>query len=32
LPYQNAIWHWMVLIAAVLHYTAVLNEVAAAAI
>jgi hemolysin III len=31
LPYQNAIWHWMVLAAAVLHYTAVLNEVAAAA-
>jgi hemolysin III len=31
LPYQNAIWHWLVLAAAVLHYTAVLNEVAAAA-
>lgn len=31
LPYQNAIWHWMVLIAAVLHYSAVLTEVAAAA-
>jgi hemolysin III len=31
LPYQNAIWHWLVLTAAVLHYTAVLNEVAAAA-
>jgi hemolysin III len=31
LPYQNAIWHWMVLAAAVLHYAAVLNEVAAAA-
>lgn len=32
LPYQNAIWHWMVLAAAVLHYTAVLNEVSAAAL
>lgn len=32
LPYQNAIWHWMVLAAAVLHYTAVLNEVRAAAL
>jgi hemolysin III len=31
LPYQNAIWHWLVLAAAVLHYSAVLNEVAAAA-
>lgn len=31
LPYQNAIWHWLVLAAAVLHYTAVLNEVATAA-
>jgi hemolysin III len=31
LPYQNAIWHWMVLIAAVLHYSAVLTEIAAAA-
>jgi len=31
LPYQNAIWHWLVLAAAVLHYTAVLKEVAAAA-
>lgn len=31
LPYQNAIWHWLVLLAAVLHYSAVLNEVAAAA-
>lgn len=31
LPYQNAIWHWMVLIAAILHYSAVLTEVAAAA-
>ena len=30
LPYQNAIWHWLVLTAAILHYTAVLNEVAAA--
>lgn len=32
LPYQNAIWHWMVLTAAVLHYTAVLKEVSAAAL
>jgi hemolysin III len=32
LPYQNAIWHWMVLAAAMLHYTAVLNEVSAAAL
>jgi len=31
LPYQNAIWHWMVLLAAVLHYSAVLTEVATAA-
>ena len=30
LPYQNAIWHWLVLIAAVCHYIAVLNEVAIA--
>ncbi len=30
LPYQNAIWHWFVLVAAILHYTAVMNEVAAA--
>lgn len=30
LPYQNAIWHWMVLLAAVLHYSAVFTEVAAA--
>lgn len=32
LPYQNAIWHWMVLAAAILHYSAVLTEVRAAAI
>jgi hemolysin III len=32
LPYQNAIWHWMVLAAAMLHYGAVLNEVSAAAL
>jgi hemolysin III len=32
LPYQNAIWHWMVLAAAGLHYVAVLNEVSAAAL
>jgi hemolysin III len=30
LPYQNAIWHWLVLAAAVCHYLAVLNEVAIA--
>jgi len=30
LPYQNAIWHWLVLIAAVCHYVAILNEVAIA--
>jgi len=30
LPYQNAIWHWMVLAAAILHYSAILNEVVAA--
>lgn len=32
LPYQNAIWHWMVLAAAILHYSAVLSEVRAAAL
>jgi hemolysin III len=31
LPYQNAIWHWLVLSAAVCHYIAVFNEVAVAA-
>jgi hemolysin III len=31
LPFQNAIWHWMVLAAAAFHYFAVLKEVAAAA-
>jgi hemolysin III len=31
LPYQNAIWHWIVLGAAACHYTAILNEVAIAA-
>ena len=31
LPYQNAIWHWMVLGAAACHYAAILNEVAIAA-
>lgn len=30
LPYQNAIWHWLVLAAAACHYIAVLNEVAIA--
>ena len=30
LPYQNAIWHWLVLSAAVCHYIAILNEVAIA--
>lgn len=32
LPYQNAIWHWLVLAAAALHYVAVLKEVSAAAV
>jgi hemolysin III len=31
LPYQNAIWHWLVLSAAVCHYIAIFNEVALAA-
>jgi hemolysin III len=31
LPYQNAIWHWLVLIAAGCHYFAIFNEVAMAA-
>jgi hemolysin III len=31
LPYQNAIWHWLVLTAAACHYLAILNEVAIAA-
>lgn len=30
LPYQNAIWHWLVLTAAACHYIAVFNEVAIA--
>jgi len=30
LPYQNAIWHWLVLAAAVCHYVAIFNEVAIA--
>ena len=30
LPYQNAIWHWLVLIAAGCHYFAIMNEVAIA--
>lgn len=30
LPYQNAIWHWLVLTAAACHYVAVFNEVAIA--
>lgn len=30
LPYQNAIWHWLVLIAATCHYIAIMNEVAIA--
>lgn len=30
LPYQNAIWHWLVLGAAACHYVAILNEVAIA--
>lgn len=31
LPYQNAIWHWLVLVAAACHYFAIFNEVAIAA-
>ena len=31
LPYQNAIWHWLVLAAASCHYFAIFNEVAMAA-
>lgn len=31
LPYQNAIWHWLVLIGAACHYFAIFNEVAIAA-
>jgi hemolysin III len=30
LPYQNAIWHWLVLAAAVCHFVAIFNEVAIA--
>ena len=30
LPFQNAVWHWLVLLAAGLHYGAVIHEVAAA--
>jgi hemolysin III len=30
LPYQNAIWHWLVLLAAACHYIAIVNEVAIA--
>lgn len=30
LPYQNAVWHWLVLLAAALHYGAVIHEVGAA--
>lgn len=30
LPYQNAIWHWLVLTAAVCHFVAIFNEVAVA--
>jgi hemolysin III len=30
LPFQNAVWHWLVLLAAALHYGAVIHEVAAA--
>lgn len=29
LPYQNALWHWLVLLAAALHYSAIIREVAA---
>lgn len=30
LPFQNALWHWLVLMAAALHYSAIVQEVAAA--
>lgn len=30
LPFQNALWHWLVLLAAALHFGAVIQEVAAA--
>lgn len=32
LPFQNALWHWLVLLAAALHFGAVIQEVAAATV
>lgn len=32
LPFQNALWHWLVLTAAVLHFGAIIQEVAAATV
>ena len=32
LPFQNAVWHWLVLTAAALHFGAVIQEVAAATV
>lgn len=32
LPFQNALWHWLVLTAAALHFGAVIQEVAAATV
>jgi hemolysin III len=32
LPFQNALWHWLVLLAAALHYSAIIQEVAAATV
>ena len=32
LPFQNAVWHWLVLLAAGLHYGAIIHEVAAATV
>jgi hemolysin III len=32
LPFQNALWHWLVLTAAALHFGAIIQEVAAATV
>jgi hemolysin III len=32
LPFQNALWHWLVLTAAGLHFGAIIQEVAAATV
>jgi hemolysin III len=32
LPFQNALWHWLVLLAAGLHFGAIIHEVAAATV